>query len=107
MTIDATTGLEMQVKRPGEYYPFTFDFINLNSAETIASLSNITQLKRGSVAGSVDLVIDGLAHDSNQQAQAWINGGTNGEYYCITCTVQTSTGATRTCSGVLWIKEAC
>jgi len=107
MNLDTVTGLELQIKRPGEFYPFTFEFSNLNTAETIVSVTGVSQVNRGLVSGSVDLTISGLAHDSAQNAQAWVGSGTDGEYYCLTCTVVTSTGATRTCSGVVWVKQAC
>jgi len=107
MNIDTVTGLELQLKRPSEFYPFTFEFSSLKAGEVIASIVSITQVRRGSVLGSADVSISALSHDSGINAQAWIAGGSGGEHYCFTCEVVTSIGATRTCSGVLWVKEAC
>jgi len=107
MNIDTITGLPLQVKRPSEFYPFTFEFSSFVDGEIIASISSVTQIKRGDVALSADVSITSLSHDSGVNAQAWIGGGTDGEHYCLTCEVITSIGATRTCSGVLWVKGAC
>lgn len=107
MNIDTTTGLPLQIKRPSELCPFTFEFSSLVDGEVIASISSVTQIKRGDVALSADVSITTLSHDAGVNAQAWIGGGTDGEYYCLTCEVITSIGATRTCSGVLLVKGAC
>mgnify|MGYP000305887669 CR=1 FL=1 len=107
MAVDTVTGLELNVKRSVENYPFTFEFTSFHTGETIASVSSVTQAKRDEVVGSTDLIISSITHDDLLSGQCWLNGGTDGEFYCITMQVVTSIGAIRTCSGVLSIKDVC
>lgn len=107
MTIDVTTGRDLQEKTPGENYPFDFVFTSFRDGETIASVVSLTQTRRGSVSPSVDLTITNQTHDSDVTGQAWLDEGTNGERYCLTMTVLTSLNAIRTCSGVLFVNQVC
>jgi len=104
---DVLTGLELQIKRPAEDIPFTFIFTTLGTGENISSVDSVVHENRGTVTGSADVTIGASSHDGASKGQAWISGGTDDEFYCMTMTVTTSIGATRTCSGVLNVKDAC
>ena len=107
MSIDSVTGRDLQTKLVTENYPFNFVFLSMLSDEIIDSIVNIEQTKRGSVADAVDVVFTNMAHDSERIGQAFISGGTSGEYYCLTMKVTTNIGAVRTCTGVLLVKNIC
>lgn len=107
MTIDISTGRDLQEKAPGEKYPFDFVFTSFKDGETIVSVTGLTQSRRGVVDGSIDLVITDETHDFNVTAQAWLAGGTSKEFYCLAMTVVTSLGATRACHGVLFVNGVC
>lgn len=104
---DTLTGLELQIKRRAESIPFTFIFTTLGTGETITAVDSVTQSNRQTVTGSTDLTLTNLTHNAESKGQAWAADGTDDEFYCLTMTVTTSIGATRTCSGVLNVKSAC
>jgi len=106
--IDGVTGLMLQVKRVSEDVVYDFDFSELlNSGDNIASVASVSQARRGIVTGSVDMTIGNPLHDSAKLAQVMLSGGTDGEYYCLDLVVQTVSGESRQCSGVVYVKEVC
>lgn len=107
MTTDKTTGRDLQEKTPAENYPFDFVFTSFVDGETIFSITSLTQEPRGTVDPSDPLDITNQTHDTNETGQAWLGGGTDGEYYCLTMEVLTTLGAARTCTGILFVNGAC
>jgi len=103
---DQLTGLQLQVKRPEEFIPVTFRFSTFHPGETIHHINQVLQTVRGVVHNSNNLAVSNLIHDGGNEGQAWISGGTDGEYYVLTLLVTTSIGAVRSCSGVLYVKAA-
>ena len=105
---DSASGLEYEVKRPGESRLYDFDFTKLlSTGETIASVTSVTQTNRGNVAGSSDLTIGAPSDDGASLAQARISAGTDGEDYCLEAEVVTSGGNTLICAGYLYVRAAC
>ena len=105
--LDTLSGLEMHTKRVAESLLYDFVFTNLAEGETLATIDSVSQINRGTVTGSTNLTMGAPAHDADSTAQVKLSGGTDKESYCLTVLATTSTGLERTCSGVLFIKEAC
>jgi len=105
--IDIETGLEMIVRRVAEFIPVDFVCPNLSDGETIASITSVAQVNQGLIPGSADLTLGAQNHDSVKTVQVWISAGTEGEKYCMTVKVTTSTGAIREISGVVFVNAAC
>jgi len=105
--LDIETGLELIVRRAGEFAPADFVCPNLTEGELIASINSVVQVNLGDVVGSANLTLGAQNHDGVKTVQVWISGGTEGERYCITVTLTSSTGAIRTASGVVSVKAVC
>lgn len=105
---DPNSGLEYEVKRPGESRLYDFDFSKLSSSgETISTVAGVTQTKRGNVTGSSDLTIGSPSTDNASLVQVRISGGTDDEDYCLEAEVVTSDGNTLICAGYLYVRAAC
>lgn len=105
---DEDSGLEREVKRPGESRLYDFDFSKLlNTGEIISSVTGVTQTKRGNVVDSVNLTIGTPSDNGAALAQARISGGTDDEDYCLEAEVVTSDGNTLICAGYLYVRAAC
>ena len=105
---DSVSGLEYEVKRPGESRLYDFDFSRLlSTGETIASVTGVTQTNRGNVVGSTALTIGAPSTDSGSLVQARISDGTDDEDYCLEAEAVTSDSNTLICAGYLYVRAAC
>ena len=106
--IDLQTGLQLQVKRVPESVKYTFDFSGLLAKDdNILSVGTPTQLNRGNVVASTDLVIGLTAHNALQEATVVLSGGTHDEFYTICLPVTSSSGDIRVVSGVIYVYDVC
>ena len=106
-SIDETTGLTQQIKRPDEELLVNFDFSVLLNTDTIVNVTSVTQTSRGLVPGSIDVTLGTPSHDSAQDGQIRISDGTSGEKYCLDMLVLTTNGDSRQCSGVIYVIDSC
>ena len=103
-TVDPFTGLDVLKKATYESEPFNFDFTAELSGATITTVVSVLAFSQNRVAGSDELTIGAISND-NQEVQAKIAGGTNGEDYKVRCRITDSAGNNRELVGLLQIRD--
>jgi hypothetical protein len=92
-------------KQPAESRLYHFVFTNLlASGETISTVTSVTQVNLGKVAGSSDVTI-GPPTKTTNIAQVRISGGTNYESYKLSALVTTSDSNILELDGILHVRD--
>lgn len=104
--IDPDSGLVGLIKRPGEDATYQMDFSGIIGTDTISSVTSVTATNLGTISGSSNVSISGIAHNSDKLVEFKIDGGTHLEDYIVRAIIVTvNTGDTRYGEGILHVRD--
>lgn len=98
---------EFRTKQPGEKWPISFNFTEALGTATIASVTSIIALDEFDNSNVSTTVLDSaLQTNTDKIVYAYVQGGTSGHRYLITCKVAGSDGnSTHELEGILPVQE--
>ena len=92
-------------KQPAEEYAISFDFTSVLGAETISS-ATITAIDRASLADVTATILDGTKQSNTDTVvYGWVQAGTSGHEYVITCLIVGSLASVYELEGILPVTE--
>lgn len=92
-------------KQPAEEFAISFDFTEVLGAETIAS-ATITAIDQASLVVMTATILDATQQsNTNTVVYGWVQAGTSGHSYVITCLITGSLGSIYELDGILPVSE--
>ena len=93
-------------KQPSEGYSISFDFTAVLGVETISSVT-ITATDLATLDDATATVLDAAKQTNTDQiVYAYVQGGTSGHNYLITCLIAGSLGSVFSLDGVLPVESS-